>query len=386
MNFSRGVSHAAVRLAVSAFAKALSPRALIPPNLRLLNIRDPDCNTTRNKMSTIIFPFRAGSTAINATGPMSKDEIKYCVLLSDDDHNQAFHFVHRVPEALQQEMSNVSVLVDFMNDLTREHHQELVEAYPWKCVICQQPATSLIHQPQSYIHEKKDPSIMDHPSPICFDGSQCAAKVQMEMNKDSVPTRKISLPIQPSRPITKEVITFKIVILDNFHQQEFKFSHRPPADLQSDVRNQPALVAFMDQVVHEHHRELLAAHPWKCTNCMRPATTFVHNPMSKLDDDDDPQISSISTPICFEGSPCWEDFASHVHKRITTTFGGCMQHLFSSSNRCGYCAKTDAMTADDTLKRCGKCKAIRYCSNECQAADWYNHKKVCKQIAARNNK
>jgi hypothetical protein len=336
-------------------------------------------------MSTSIFPTRAGSTLINATGPMSKDEIKYSVILGDEDHSEMYDFVHRVPSALQQEMSNHSALFDFMTELTKEHHQELVEAYPWKCVKCQQPATSLVHQPHSYIHMKDDPFIVDWPAPVCLDDSQCAVTIQQEMSKDSVPTRKISLPTQPSRPITKDVITFNVDISDDFHRQEFNFPHRPPADLQSDVRNQPALVAFMDQVVHEHHRELLAAHPWKCNNCMRPATALVHSPMSKLGHDD-PQIHSLTIPICFEGSPCWEDWASHVHKRITQTLGGIFQSQCSSSIRCGYCAKTDAMAADDTLKRCGKCKAIRYCSNECQAADWCNHKKVCKHIAARNNK
>jgi hypothetical protein len=344
-------------------------------------------------MSTIIFPFRAGSTAINATGPMSKDEIKYCVLLSDDHHNQAFDFVHRVPPALQQEMSNVSVLVDFMNNLTKEHHQELVEAHPWKCVKCQQPATSLIHQPQSYIHLKDEPKIMDHPSPVCLDDSVCAVTIQQEMSKDRVPTRKISLPTQPSRPITKEVITFNVVILDKFHQQEFNYSHRPPADLQSDVRNQPALVAFMDQIVHEHHRELLVAYPWKCSYCMRPATTLVHSPMSQLHQEHDPQIVSMSTPICFEGTPCWQRIVRCIHgisNDLSAMFSSMDCYVDSympertSLKRCGYCAKADVIDGD-TLKKCSTCKAVRYCSRECQAVDWPNHKKVCKDIAAKNN-
>jgi hypothetical protein len=338
-------------------------------------------------MSTSIFPTRAGSQLINATGPMSKDEIRYSVILSDDDHSKAFDFVHRVPSALQQEMSNHSALFDFMTELTKEHHQELVEAHPWKCVKCQQPATSLVHQPHSYIHMKEDPFIGDFPSPVCQEGSQCAVSIQQEMSKDRVPTRKLSIRSLPSGPIVKEFVTFHVVILDNAHQQkEFNFPHRPPLALQEDFLSQPALLDFMDQVVHEHHRELLVAYPWKCTNCMRPATAFVHDPISQLHQEHDPQIVSMSTPICFEGSPCWEDHDSHVRKRTTTTFGGIFQTLCSSSRRCGYCAKTDAMTADDTLKRCGTCKAIRYCSNECQAADWCNHKKVCKHIAARNNK
>src|SRR4051812_30407948 len=32
-------------------------------------------------------------------------------------------------------------------------------------------------------------------------------------------------------------------------------------------------------------------------------------------------------------------------------------------------------------KRCGRCKAIGYCSKECQVADFLNHKKICKMLA-----
>ncbi|KAK5732557.1 hypothetical protein LTR17_010372 [Elasticomyces elasticus] len=41
-------------------------------------------------------------------------------------------------------------------------------------------------------------------------------------------------------------------------------------------------------------------------------------------------------------------------------------------------------TSNDTeggaLLRCGKCKAVSYCSKDCQKSDWPNHKRCCKNL------
>lgn len=43
------------------------------------------------------------------------------------------------------------------------------------------------------------------------------------------------------------------------------------------------------------------------------------------------------------------------------------------------CSKDkDELDEGRTLKKCGKCKEVVYCSKECQAADWSKHKKGCK--------
>jgi len=202
-------------------------------------------------------------------------------------------------------------------------------------------------------------------------------------------------PIVPSRTIAQELITYSVKISDDFHEEEFYFSHCLPPALQKDVNpvsNRPALVAFMDQVVHEHHRELLAAYPWKCLRCGLPATTLVHHPVPILHLDEDKQIRNDPTPVCFDGSRCWKFALSCVHETMIALSdifeGGSISTLMperTSLKRCGYCAKADVIDGD-TLKKCGTCKVVRYCSSECQAADWPNHKKVCKHIAARNNK
>ncbi|EPQ55146.1 hypothetical protein GLOTRDRAFT_111137 [Gloeophyllum trabeum ATCC 11539] len=35
-------------------------------------------------------------------------------------------------------------------------------------------------------------------------------------------------------------------------------------------------------------------------------------------------------------------------------------------------------------KACDRCKHVSYCGKECQAADWPNHKRVCKTEAAKH--
>ena len=46
--------------------------------------------------------------------------------------------------------------------------------------------------------------------------------------------------------------------------------------------------------------------------------------------------------------------------------------------RCANCGATSG--GGVKLKKCGGCRRVRYCSAECQAAQWYQHKLVCARI------
>jgi MYND finger len=50
------------------------------------------------------------------------------------------------------------------------------------------------------------------------------------------------------------------------------------------------------------------------------------------------------------------------------------------SRECGYCRRIGALSdgAGPTLKSCARCRAVEYCSRECQTSDWKErHKKLC---------
>jgi hypothetical protein len=48
---------------------------------------------------------------------------------------------------------------------------------------------------------------------------------------------------------------------------------------------------------------------------------------------------------------------------------------------CHLCAFTCLPNSKETLKLCSRCKIVSYCSKECQAKDWPDHKKHCKVLA-----
>ena len=50
-----------------------------------------------------------------------------------------------------------------------------------------------------------------------------------------------------------------------------------------------------------------------------------------------------------------------------------------SETCCRGCGKADSNDGGKGLLRCARCQAVRYCSVECQKADWKVHKKVCKK-------
>jgi MYND finger len=52
----------------------------------------------------------------------------------------------------------------------------------------------------------------------------------------------------------------------------------------------------------------------------------------------------------------------------------------SGERKCGYCRRIGARSdgAGPTLKSCARCRAVEYCSRECQTSDWKErHRKLC---------
>ncbi|EPQ54266.1 hypothetical protein GLOTRDRAFT_78210 [Gloeophyllum trabeum ATCC 11539] len=49
-------------------------------------------------------------------------------------------------------------------------------------------------------------------------------------------------------------------------------------------------------------------------------------------------------------------------------------HIAKQSLRCNYCYASREVKR---LQKCSRCKAMAYCSKECQKADWKSHKQAC---------
>jgi hypothetical protein len=82
----------------------------------------------------------------------------------------------------------------------------------------------------------------------------------------------------------------------------------------------------------------------------------------------------------------WDSFAIWVAfnmksrpKEIKETIGLAAKELYGNGTQ--YCANRNCGIWEPKktkFKVCGKCKCIRYCSQECQKEDWSNHKLLCK--------
>ena len=53
------------------------------------------------------------------------------------------------------------------------------------------------------------------------------------------------------------------------------------------------------------------------------------------------------------------------------------------SKQCAKCGKTEDTNSGVSLRKCGRCKGVKYCSRDCQASHWKEHKKTCKAAESR---
>jgi ankyrin repeat protein len=107
------------------------------------------------------------------------------------------------------------------------------------------------------------------------------------------------------------------------------------------------------------------------------------------------QALQVTSIIAYEGTVLEKAAAKRLHAGIaqlmaasddTTEEGGCtwlydyckfLQQRHLGEALCARCGAPGATG----MRRCSKCKSVRYCSRECQQSDWKQHKLQCKKVS-----
>ncbi|KAJ7042452.1 hypothetical protein C8F04DRAFT_78108 [Mycena alexandri] len=146
---------------------------------------------------------------------------------------------------------------------------------------------------------------------------------------------------------------------------------------------QPWLVQFIRGLT----REVKHSGKWLCSQCGKPAR--------------DMQIDMLGWPNAAK-------FVVYAHQLCENKDGPCDRAAKAESNiwrrsfdfppnppnstrninpvdqplsrGCATCQRDPLAAPEVKLKRCGRCKLIRYCSVKCQTDDYPRHKHICKQV------
>ncbi|KAJ7653205.1 hypothetical protein DFH06DRAFT_918405, partial [Mycena polygramma] len=127
---------------------------------------------------------------------------------------------------------------------------------------------------------------------------------------------------------------------------------------------------------------------WRCTFCTKPArenvwmcTSWVHLTP--------PKLNCYVHNICDAGEgPCAEQMRQ-INVEMARKTGQPPNKLphelprtqaqYPMTSSCAVC-HNEADASRRTLKQCAKCELTRYCSTDCQRADWKRHKECCKVV------
>lgn len=152
-------------------------------------------------------------------------------------------------------------------------------------------------------------------------------------------------------------------------EKEFQFS------TEINKLNQETYEVDVKKAIEEVSSSLLehlSGEDAQCCACKSAAAVrLIHHTML-FDQTFPPRVEDLPQPVCAAENCEAVARASYMMdmEDVTTSQG------LPSSNGCFRCGKKQQIGMAP-LQRCSRCKVAKYCSVDCQRADWRIHKQVC---------
>ena len=159
----------------------------------------------------------------------------------------------------------------------------------------------------------------------------------------------------------------------NGRQFDYTYYHVTPAFFLAREPTDQEKLHFIDTLAQRYNPRVLAARPYKCFNCERPAKQLVHCPTYALHDPAALAVNNVLLAVC-PASSCHAKANTilDLNKSLLAQKFG-LPSVGPEMLMCANCCKL----GEARYPRCGRCKAPPYCSVECQKANWKKHKPHC---------